>query len=48
MVFDNEDEVVTRHMVVYDTRGKKVMEKDFDMEYTRIEFFVQQRSVYSQ
>lgn len=38
MVFDNEDEVVTRHMVVYDTRGKKVMEKDFDMEYTRIEF----------
>lgn len=38
MVYSNEDEAVTNHLLVYDTSGKLVMEKDFEMDYTSIEF----------
>ena len=32
------DETVTYHLTVYDTRGRMIMEQDFDMEYETIEF----------
>lgn len=38
IVTGNDDEAVTHHMSIYDTKGRLVMEKDFDMEYTKIEF----------
>lgn len=38
IVFSNEDEEVTHHLLVYDLKGKLVIEKDFDLDYTSIEF----------
>lgn len=38
IVFSNEDETVTHHLMVYDLKGKLVIEKDFDLDYTSIEF----------
>lgn len=38
IVFSNEDEAVTHHLLVYDLKGKLVIEKDFDLDYTSIEF----------
>lgn len=38
VVNSNEDEAVTHHLLVYDTKGGLVMEKDFELEYSRIEF----------
>lgn len=38
VVTSNGDEDVTHHIVVYDLKGNIVMEKDFEMEYTSIEF----------
>lgn len=38
VVTSNEDEAVTHHLSVYDMRGSLVMEKDFSLEYTEIEF----------
>lgn len=38
VVNSNEDEAVTHHLLIYDTKGSLVMEKDFDLEYSRIEF----------
>lgn len=38
VVNSNEDEAVTHHLLVYDTKGSLVMEKDFGLEYSRIEF----------
>lgn len=38
VVTGNEDEEVTYHLCVYDSKGSPVMEKDFAMEYTDIEF----------
>ncbi len=38
LVYDNEDEAVTKHLIVCDIEGKIVMEKDFSMDYTDIEF----------
>ena len=37
-VISNEDEAVTHHISVYDLDGKSVLEKDFTMEYTGVEF----------
>lgn len=38
VVNSNEDEAVTHHVSVYDTEGGLIMEKDFGLEYTQIEF----------
>lgn len=38
IVTSNEDEEVTHHITVYDTKGSSVMEKDFEKEYDSIEF----------
>lgn len=38
IVTSNEDEEVTHHINVYDAKGGLVMEKDFALEYTDIEF----------
>ncbi|MFR4353038.1 MAG: DUF5711 family protein [Roseburia sp.] len=38
VVSGNDDEAVTHHLKVFDTRGNLVMEKDFGLEYTSIEF----------
>lgn len=38
VVVSNEDEAVTHHLSVYDMKGDLVMEKDFALEYTEIEF----------
>lgn len=38
VVTSNDDEAVSHHINVYDTRGDSVLEKDFSMEYTGIEF----------
>lgn len=38
IVTSNDDEEVTCHLQIYNTSGKEVMQKDFDMEYSRIEF----------
>lgn len=38
VVYSNNDEALTHHIVVYDMRGSAVMEKDFSMEYTQINF----------
>ena len=32
------DEAVTNHLAVYDENGKLVMEKDFGLDYSSIEF----------
>lgn len=37
-VTSNEDEAVTHHVSVYNTDGGLVMEKDFGLEYSQIEF----------
>ncbi|UMZ00144.1 DUF5711 family protein [Roseburia rectibacter] len=37
-VTGNDDEAVTHHISVYDLEGKSVLEKDFTMEYTGVEF----------
>lgn len=38
IVNSNDDEAVTHHLLVYKTNGDFVMEKDFEMEYSSIEF----------
>lgn len=38
VVNSNDDEAVTHHLLVYGMDGDLVMEKDFALEYTRIEF----------
>lgn len=38
IVTDNEEETVTHHMTVYNREGKTVMEKDFSIGYSDIEF----------
>lgn len=38
LVTSNEDEAVTHHLSVYDMKGSLVMEKNFALEYTEIEF----------
>lgn len=38
LVYDNEDEALTKHLVVCNIGGNVVMEKDFSMDYTNIEF----------
>ena len=38
VVYSNDDEAVTHHLMVYKTSGDLVMEKDFDMEYDSIQF----------
>lgn len=38
LVCDNEDEALTKHLVVYSIGGNVVMEKDFAIDYTNIEF----------
>lgn len=38
IVTDNEDETVTHRVTVYNTEGKTIMEKDFSMAYSDIEF----------
>ena len=38
VVVSDEDEAVTHHLSVYDMKGDLVMEKDFALEYTEIEF----------
>lgn len=38
VVYSNNDEALTHHIVVYDMRGSAVMEKDFSMEYSQINF----------
>lgn len=38
VVTSNEDEEVTHHITVYDTKGDLVMEKDIEMDYETIEF----------
>ena len=38
LVTSNDDEAVTHHFKVYDTKGNLVTEKDFEMEYTSIGF----------
>ena len=38
IVTGNEDEAVTNHLAVYDENGKLVMEKDFGLDYSSIEF----------
>lgn len=38
LVYDNEDEAVTKHLLVCDIEGKVIMEKDFSHDYTDIAF----------
>lgn len=38
IVTENEDEALTHHLTVYSTEGRNVMEKDFAMAYSDIEF----------
>lgn len=38
LVYNNEDENNTRHMDIYDMKGKEVLSKDFDMDYSNIQF----------
>ena len=38
VVYSNNDEQLTHHVIIYDMHGTAVMEKDFDMEYTQIGF----------
>ena len=38
IVYSNQDEAVTHHMQVYDTKGKLRMETDFSLEYDNISF----------
>ena len=38
IVTGNEDEAMTNHLAVYDENGKLVMEKDFGLDYSSIEF----------
>lgn len=38
IVSSNEDEEVTHHVSVYDTGGSLVMEQDFGLDYSQIEF----------
>lgn len=38
VVTGNDDETVTYHLSVYDTKGNMILEKDFAIEYNSIEF----------
>ncbi len=38
VVTSNEDEALTHHMTIYNAEGSFAMEKDFDLEYSSIEF----------
>lgn len=38
IVYSNDDETVTHHITVYDMHGYTIMDKDFGMEYSKIEF----------
>lgn len=38
IVYNNEDSENTRHIDVYDMKGKAVLAKDFDMDYSNIRF----------
>lgn len=38
IVYSNQDEAVTHHMQIYDTKGKLRMETDFSLEYDRVSF----------
>lgn len=38
IVYSNQDEAVTHHMRVYDTKGKLRMETDFSLEYDNVSF----------
>ena len=38
VVYNNEDSGNTRHVEVYDMKGKQMLSKDFDMDYSRISF----------
>lgn len=38
IVTNNEEEAVTHHIAVYNSEGKTVMEKDFSLGYSNIEF----------
>ncbi len=38
VVYNNDDSDNTRHVDVYDMKGKSVLSKDFDMDYSRIGF----------
>ena len=38
IVYSNQDEAVTHHMQVYDTKGKLRMETDFSLEYDNVSF----------
>ena len=45
-VISNEDDAVTHHISVYDLDGKSVLEKDFTMEYTGVEFLANNEILY--
>ena len=38
IIYNNEDSKNTRHMKVYDRKGKNILSKDFNMDYNQIEF----------
>ncbi len=38
IVYSNQDEAVTHHMQIYDTKGKLRMETDFSLEYDSVSF----------
>ena len=38
IVYSNQDEAVTHHMKIYDTKGKLRMETDFSLEYDSVSF----------
>ena len=38
IVYSNDDEAVTHQFLIYDTKGKLVLQKDFALEYEQIEF----------
>ncbi len=38
IVYSNQDEAVTHHMQIYDTKGKIRMETDFSLEYDSVSF----------
>ena len=38
LIVNSNDEENSRHMAVYDRRGRLVMEKDFTMDYDTVEF----------
>ena len=38
IVYSNDDETVTHHITVYDMHGYTIMDKDFGLDYSEIEF----------